>query len=56
MAESLGLIVPTRGVTDAVDTRSEGERASFPDIVVNAIIRGVHAAAWCLASVLSRRI
>jgi len=27
MAESLGLIVPTRGVTDAVDTRSEGERA-----------------------------
>jgi DNA-binding GntR family transcriptional regulator len=43
MAESLGLIVPTRGVTDAVDTRSEGERASFPDIVVNAIIRGVHA-------------
>src|SRR6267143_6057203 len=43
MAESLGLIVPTRGVTEAVDTRSEGERASFPDIVVNAIIRGVHA-------------
>src|SRR5258707_3879462 len=43
MAESLGLIVPNRGVTDAVDTRSEGERASFPDIVVNAIIRGVHA-------------
>src|SRR5258708_20335204 len=43
MAESVGVIVPNRGVTDAVDRRSEGERTSFPDIVVNAIIRGVHA-------------